>query len=53
MGDRNAAFFDKLGEFVVEICDVRLESLWTKKTKLKGKQKWSAFAGQVGVGDTF
>lgn len=35
MGDRNAAFFDKLGEFVVEICDVRLESLWTKKTKLR------------------
>lgn len=43
VGDRDAAFFDKSGESAVEICDVRLESLWTKETKLKGKQKVVSF----------
>lgn len=43
MGDRDAAFFDKLGESVVEICDVRLESLWTEEAKLKGKKKGVSF----------
>lgn len=53
MGDRDAAFFDKLGESVVEICDVRLESLWTEEAKLKGKKRGQLSPGPVGVGDTF
>lgn len=39
MGDGDAAIFDKRDEFVVEVCDVRLESLWAEETKLKRKKK--------------
>lgn len=38
MGDGDAAFFDERDEFVVEVCDVRLESLWAEKTKLEEKK---------------
>lgn len=52
MGDGDAAIFDKRDEFVIEVCDVCLESLWAEETKLKKKEKkkrWLSFAGLVGV----
>lgn len=54
MGDGDAAIFDKRDEFVVEVCDVCLESLWAEETKLKKKKRkkkktWLSFAGLVGV----
>lgn len=55
MGDGDAAFFDERDEFVVEVCDVRLESLWAEETKLekkkrkKKKKRWLSFARLAGV----
>lgn len=39
MGNGDAAFFDERDEFVVEVCDVRLESLWAEETKLEKKKE--------------
>lgn len=45
MGDGDAAFFDERDEFVVEVCDVRLESLWAEETKLEEKKNKKEIKG--------
>lgn len=38
MGDGDVVFFDEWDEFVVEVCDVCLESLWVEEIKLEEKK---------------